>query len=118
VRNFTTGLWLSSDGPVTTSWEGPSMASLGDELVLFAGGQTWVWKGGAWTRKNVRSPSARRSGAMASFRGKALLFGGWRIDGNSSTLLADTWEWDGSAWTEKQVAGPPARHSHAMAVLP
>jgi hypothetical protein len=66
-------------------------------------GDTWTWRNGAWTRRDVPGPSPRRYAAMAPLGGVLVLFGGDDFDDKP---LGDTWTWDGTAWTQLDVTGP------------
>jgi Kelch motif len=94
--------------------------STASRVLLFGGGSgtgvlgdTWIWDGGAWTKRNVAGPPARQYHAMAALGGKVVLFGGF----DGTNRLSDTWEWDGSAWTKRAVSGPDPRRRMAMAPL-
>jgi antitoxin component YwqK of YwqJK toxin-antitoxin module len=71
-------------------------------------GETWLRKGGQWTRVFAEgaAPPAREYAAMAydSRRGLIVLFGGRDQSGN---LLNDTWELSPSGWSQLPVASPP-----------
>jgi hypothetical protein len=100
----------------------PSVAVLGDTVVLFGGesldgaypplSDTWVLSGTTWTQESpATSPPARTQAAAAGVAGRVLLFGGVDDEG----LRGDTWLWDGTSWTAAAGAGPTAR-SGAVAV--
>ena len=81
-------------------------------LVLFGGdrlnellGDTWVYDGKRWSRRDVAGPPARRLAVSGTVCGRVVLFGGW--DGREP--LGDTWEWDGARWAWRDVPGPSAR---------
>jgi len=102
------------------------MASAGSMVVLFGGdgttvetsagptslSDTWTFDGAVWTAQPVVGPGPRSDPAMATFRGPAVLFGGY--DNPSGPLYFDTWQWDGTAWTQLAQIGPPVLWS-AMA---
>jgi hypothetical protein len=67
---------------------------------------TWLWSGAGWTRYEPQNrPSPRYWPAMATLKGKVVLFGGWSA---SERELDDTWEWDGQNWTRRETAQAPA----------
>jgi hypothetical protein len=50
---------------------------------------------------------------MTTYRGKALLFGGW-----DAANLADTWTFDGTSWSEVTTThAAPGRFTFAMAPI-
>ena len=84
----------ASSGPSARSEH--AMATLGDKVVLFGGGEesiagatvrivgsplgdTWAWDGAAWTQRSTTGPSARSGHAMATLAGKVVLFGGAEV---------------------------------------
>lgn len=78
---------------------------------------TWVWSGGAWTRKlPAVSPTALTQTALAydAARKVVLLFGGTR----AGTTFPDTnelWSYDGTTWARLTPTHlPPARARHQM----
>ena len=83
-------------------------------------GDTWVFTGGGWIRKDpALSPPAREGHAMAfdAAHSQVVLFGG--IAGSNSALLNDTWIWNGIFWKKANPAHtPPARLWHSMAYDP
>jgi N-acetylneuraminic acid mutarotase len=102
-----------------------SMATLGNEVVLFGGSigsqpsrplnDTWTFDGTGWAQVPVSNPPpARFDVVMATLGDKVVLFGGtlgWRP-------LNDTWAFDGASWTQVPVSNPPAARTHAaMATL-
>jgi hypothetical protein len=58
--------------------------------------------------------------ALDAARGRVVLFGGTRAEGESYVNIGDTWEWDGSGWRLAVPAadGPGARTVVAMAYDP
>jgi N-acetylneuraminic acid mutarotase len=101
---------------------GHAMAALGDKAVMISGGHagqyfvdTWEWDGNAWTELALPGPSQRAVPAMATLKGKILLFGGVvNVGGSRYEYLADTWEWDGTTWTERKASGPIGVSDAAM----
>ena len=96
---------------------GATMATLGDQVVLFGGnafmggtttplGDTWAWDGMQWKELQVTGPSPRIAAASATFGNVIVLFGGY-AGGDSD--LGDTWTWDGSQWAAVSAQGPTAR---------
>jgi hypothetical protein len=65
-----------------------------------------------WTEVKTTGPSARWHYGLATFGGKAVLFGG---DGSGGWLGGSTWQWDGAVWNEAKVQGPNARYVYTMA---
>lgn len=115
---------------------GATMATLGNEVVLFGGNSgaassggdgpylndTWIFDGTSWTQVPVSSaPPPREYAAMATLGNEIVLFGG---ETQAAPLLPlnlmnDTWIFDGSNWTQLCVSNPPpARGGAAMATLP
>lgn len=58
--------------------------------------------------------------ALDAARGRLVLYGGTRAEGESYVNIGDTWEWDGSGWrlTVPAGEGPGARTAMAMAYDP
>ena len=119
-----------ADGPLTfrkvivggRSYQAAAFDRVRNQLVVFGGtaangdqGDTWVWDGNDWVRKNPASSPLPRTGVRMVWddtRKEIVLFGGNR----QGTRLADTWTWDGVNWTQKNPAtSPTARDYHAMA---
>lgn len=104
--------------------ESASMATLGNEVVLFGGdgfgtgftSDTRTFDGSSWTQALGSSAPARESASMATLGSEVVLFGG---NGLISNFLNDTWTFDGTNWTQVTVTNPPpARAFGAMATLP
>jgi len=89
-------------------------ASVRDDGVFTALGDTWEWDGVGWTQQEETGPSDRSGQSMAydSLRKRIVLFGGTPINGEEH---GDTWEWDGAVWTHVSDVGPSARVSAEMA---
>jgi hypothetical protein len=99
-------------------------------VVLFGGaiggnvtvdsGQTWTYRGGAWTNRTTTThPSSRINAAMTfdGADGYLLLFGGY--DGANATYLNDTWEYSAGSWSMITPAEvPEARMQAAMCYDP
>lgn len=89
-------------------------------LLGFDGTDTWLFRGGRWTRfpSSVRLPSRYRS-AMAgdSNRSRLVLFGGSQFIWPGRVIYLDeTWEWNGVAWVQAFPATrPAARHFASLA---
>ena len=102
--------------PPTGLWPSMVFDTMRNQVVLFVGGQTWIWDGSNWIQKfPITSPSNRAAQSMVydSVRGEVVMFGGF---GANVTALGDTWIWDGDNWTQKlPLTSPPARGYHAMA---
>ncbi len=101
--------------PVTANGTPPSPAhsikwvydSFRDRVVLFTGGETWLWNGATATWSQAMpatSPSSRSGYGMTydSDRHVTVLFGG-----QNSTSLSDVWEWDGTNWANKTPSTSP-----------
>jgi hypothetical protein len=104
---------------------GPSIASLGSEVVLFGGmgrtmstavptdlNDTWTFNGTSWTQASApaaKSPPPRDFTAMATLGNEVVLFAG-----ASATLLDDTWTFDGTSWTQLSISNPPPARNGAM----
>lgn len=58
--------------------------------------------------------------ALDAGRGRLVLFGGTRAEGESYVNVGDTWEWDGSGWrlAVPEAQGPGARTAMTMAYDP
>jgi N-acetylneuraminic acid mutarotase len=116
--------WTEKLAPSGPGRLGPSMATLGGNVVLFGGdpfGETWLWNGAAWTEWAVTGdrPPGRYNAAMATYGNKVVLFGGF--EGElilGAPRRSDTWEWDGATWKERKISGPAPRSHHAMAAVP
>jgi RHS repeat-associated protein len=70
-------------------------------------GDTWIYKDGIWTNKNVSGPG-NRSNANLFYHDstkRVYLFGGSYYQ----TKYNDTWEWDGQRWKNLAVSGPSPR---------
>jgi hypothetical protein len=108
------GRWSRREVPGPPARSEPMMAydARTRRVVLFGGyqrtprgnvrlGDTWVWDGERWSRRDDPGPSARSSAALAwdARRGRMVLFGGRATD----ALSGETWEWDGARW--ERVAG-------------
>jgi hypothetical protein len=110
------------------------MALLGGRLVLFGGAasgsalagtdlnSTWLWNDAGWQSPDAgaTAPTARDGYAMATFKGKVVLFGGEMPSTGGFAPVADdlTWFWDGSSWTSLKVAmNPGPRVYSAMATF-
>jgi hypothetical protein len=122
----------SASGPGPRTFPGFASDSARGEAVLFGGNRvlfgpegdletlladTWVWRGGRWSRRDANGPPARSEPVMAydSRRGRVVLFGGYRRSPQGNVRLGDTWEWDGSRWARVATSGPAARSSAALA---
>ena len=123
---------------------GAAMATLGNEVVMFGGGEavsappspspvldeTWTFNGTSWTQVSVSNPPPERDyAAMATLDNEVVLFGGRPCmsgqPGCSNVAtspnpadLNDTWTFNGTSWTQISVSQPPpAREQAAMATL-
>jgi hypothetical protein len=88
------------------------------EVVVFGGldssrtslGDTWLWKGGCWSRLNPALSPAARYDSNAAFDAAhrvMVLYGGFsQRPGQLVSRLHDTWLWDGGTWTEASTTGP------------
>jgi len=110
--------WLfngSSWSPASTGpsdRESASMATLGNQVVLFGGilyasnavlGDTWLFDGSVWTRPTIAHPPPARFGAsMATIGSHVVMFGGLpcHMGCDAGAPLGDTWLFDGSTWSE------------------
>jgi hypothetical protein len=91
---------------------------------------TWLWKGGRWSRLDVAGPPGRRSPGTAydEARKRLVVFGGfWGIpdrskpkpwEGREHSFYGDTWEWDGHAWSLRATTGPAPRYGPSVAYDP
>ncbi len=95
------------------------------DLVLFGGntastvfGDTWIRRGGTWTKQHpARSPSARTGAAIVydPATRQLLLFGGSAKPGTEGGYNGETWTWTGATWRRLHPAtSPPARHNADM----
>ena len=85
-------------------------------LLEFDGTDTWLFRGGRWTRLHPNpKPPGRYQAAIATdvVRSRVVMFGGMLL----ATVDSDeTWEWNGLAWALRAPAlRPQARHAPAMA---
>jgi hypothetical protein len=83
-------------GSAFAAWDSRNSAV----LLLTAGGETWTWASGAWSKRNSpTSPSPRAFAAIATddATGTVVMFGG-KV-GNA--LSNATWTWNGSDWTRR-----------------
>jgi MYXO-CTERM domain-containing protein len=89
-------------------------------------GDTWEYDPATYTWKRLQvanGPGVRHAFGLVwdSARGKAVMFGGMKMDiaGAAGAPLQDTWEWDAktATWTEQTAVGskPSQRYGHAMA---
>lgn len=96
-----------------------------DEILLFGGaqergsyiGDTWVWDGSKWHRREVIGPAPRGFAAMAFHpkRGNIIIHGG---RGVGNITYSDSWEWDGTRWTQISVDSDFQADHHQMVYLP
>lgn len=122
---------LSSAGPGPRTFPAMAYDSIRGKVVLFGGNRvlfgksmeenrflqdTWEWEGTGWTQVAAAGPPARAEAAVTfdSGRGRVVVFGGYKRDGDELIRLGDTWEWDGSQWTEIKVDGPTPRNGASM----
>jgi hypothetical protein len=117
----TTWTELTFTGPTPGQRYGASMATLGNNLVLFGnvGGptDTWTFDGTSWTQAATVGPTGNPGGlsdsrcfqGMATLGDKVILFGG---EQDANDILNDTWSWDGTSWTELSIANAPAARFH------
>jgi hypothetical protein len=98
---------------------GASMATLGNQIVLFGGNNgytdlndTWTFDGMAWAPAGIATaPPARSYASMATLGDELVLFGG-------SADLNDTWTYKAGVWTRISVSNsPPGRERASMATL-
>jgi hypothetical protein len=113
---------LTIAGPTPGGRYGHSMATLGNQVILFGnvGGptDTWAFDGTSWTQVSVVGPTGDPGGlsdsrgfqTMATLDGQVILFGG---EQDANHILNDTWAWNGTTWTELTVANPPPPRFHA-----
>jgi hypothetical protein len=123
---------LTASGPGPRTFPGLAFDRRRGEVVVFGGNRvlfgkpgeiatlladTWVWRDGWWSRRDLMGPSARAEAAMAydSARGRVVLFGGYERSTDGNVRLGDTWEWDGRRWSLVATSGPAARSGAAMA---
>lgn len=107
-------------------WD-PTMASLGDEAILFLGdmtnalAQTWSFDGNEWKKLDVTNPPPREQPALARLGNELVLFGGNTYDSQTfgNRCLQDTWIWTGKEWKlveDKDPIPAPCLHTRpAMA---
>jgi hypothetical protein len=86
----------------------------GGGVVMFGGigdgsellGDTWTWKGAAWTERHPAHSPRPRDGITLVYDATnrdVVMFGG-DFEGG---YLGDTWTWDGADWTHHDPAHPP-----------
>lgn len=113
---------LATTGPTPGGRYGHSMATLGNEVVLFGnvGGptDTWLFDGTAWSKSNASGPTGEAGGlsdsrgfqTMATLGNRVILFGG---EQDANHILGDTWAFDGTAWTQLMPGHAPDARFHA-----
>lgn len=95
------------------------------EFVLFGGnrstavyGDTWIRRGGVWTREHPATHPSPHTGAALVWdaaTSQLLMFGGTTKPGYGGGYSSQTWIWTGSTWTLLHpAASPPARHNADM----
>lgn len=93
-----------------------------DEILLFGGasvrgsylGDTWTWKDGKWTRREVSGPANRGFTGAAYDRSRdAVVIHGGR--GDDRATYSDTWSWDGKKWQQLQPDGDWKVDHHEIA---
>jgi N-acetylneuraminic acid mutarotase len=105
---------VRASGPIARARA--SMATLGDQVVLFGGynqffqpsplSDTWLFDGASWTQVGASGPPGRSDASMATFGGAVVLVGGQGCADSlcySEVPESDAWRFDGSSWT--QLAG-------------
>lgn len=128
--------FLSEAGPEPRTFPAVAYDRRRGEAILFGGNtvlfgsdesppefldDTWRWRDSAWARISVTPhPSPRAEAAMAydAERGRVVLFGGYRLEHESTRRLSDTWEWNGESWRELDAAGPAARNGAVLVDSP
>jgi hypothetical protein len=112
----------SGSPPAGRAWPSLAYDPCHQELVLFGGdngstvyGDTWIYRGGAWTEEHPATSPAPRTGAALVYdaaTGQLLLFGGSSKIGTAGGFFGDTWIWTGTTWRQLHpVTSPPARHN-------
>jgi hypothetical protein len=131
------GKWRRAGAPGPDPRTFPALVydSARDEIVLFGGnrvlfgdsarppamlGDTWIRKGGTWTRMAEEGPRPRAEAAVTydPVRRRTVLFGGYERVGGETRRLGDTWEWNGTSWVRVSTTGPSPRSGAAMAYDP
>jgi N-acetylneuraminic acid mutarotase len=115
--------WTKLDlpGQPPSRWAS-SMATIGNEVVLFGGDasgvqarplqDTWTFDGTRWTQVPVESsPPARSFASMAKLGDEIVLFGGE----STYEFYQDTWMFNGTGWRKITVENPPPRRIRAAA---
>jgi N-acetylneuraminic acid mutarotase len=105
---------------------GAAMATLGNTVVLFGGGDehfhqmtdTWSWDGSTWAQLTVTGPEARSGASMATLNNAVVMFGGMNLPAKAAPrILGDTWTWNGTSWKQQSVVGPDARSVASASTL-
>lgn len=99
-RNSANGQYPPFDGPLAYD-------TIRGETVFYCCGQTWVWDGTNWIRRNPaqQPPATGVTSAFDSSRGVTVLY----------AMDATTWEWDGTNWAQISTAHNPGPRATTMA---
>ncbi|HTA78263.1 MAG TPA: kelch repeat-containing protein, partial [Terracidiphilus sp.] len=103
--NGTTWTQANSAGPSARYAQGMAYDPVLGEVVMWGGensngylNDTWVWNGTTWTEQSS-SPTALFARSIpngmtyAVAQDQVILFGGFSMDGQATTVFGDTWEW-------------------------
>jgi pimeloyl-ACP methyl ester carboxylesterase len=79
---------------------------------------TWEYDGNTWVQRFPLNPPSPRNGAKMAYdpiRGRMLLFGGYRFQGQM-IFFDETWEYDGAQWVQRfPVNRPEPRETVGLA---
>ncbi|MGD9902239.1 MAG: kelch repeat-containing protein [Vicinamibacterales bacterium] len=123
---------LAVDGPSPRTFAAMAYDSARGQIILFGGnrvlfgagdewqtvlGDTWVFDGERWQRRDAPGPAPRAEAAIAydPRRDRIVLFGGYGRAADGRVRYGDTWEWDGREWRQVASDGPPPRNGGALA---
>jgi hypothetical protein len=126
-------MWYDPALKKTVMYGGIGRLSSTDRIIRYS--DMWTFDGSNWTQLNPikDTPGASsgtpgpRYGAQTSIdprTNKLLLFGGLRVDTDSTGVQTqvysdDTWQWDGTNWTKLDPAvAPPARENAGLTFDP
>lgn len=119
-------MWYDPILKKTVIYGGIGRVTSTDRLTRYS--DMWSFDGTGWTAIVPTTTPGMRYGAGTAIDPKtshAVIFGGIRVDTDSSTLIQtqvyanDMWDWDGTNWTKVNTAVvPPARENAGLALDP
>lgn len=124
---------IDANGPEPRTFASFAFAGPGQGVLLFGGnrvlfgsnenpahmlGDSWLFRGGKWTRLETSAAPEPRAEAAAAYDPKAkrlILFGGYKLNDGTIERLEDTWEFRSGKWRRLAASGPPRGNGAAMA---